>query len=177
MVSKTFELTTTENASSMTAQSKFYGEGRDVFWAEIPPSEHILQIYESDGVFFDTLEGFVVGGLHKGESAIVIATPAHLRSLDARLQSAGLAVSELRARDQYGPLDAEKTLEMFMVNGWPDEARFVRLIKGLVACARRDARKVRAFGEMVAILWARGEHEATMRLDAARESLAPALCG
>ena len=56
-----------------------------VFWGEIAPCEHIAQFYENDGVLIDTLTGFVAGGLERGESTIVIATPDHLRSLEERL--------------------------------------------------------------------------------------------
>jgi hypothetical protein len=62
---------------------------------------------------------------------------------------------------------------MFMRNGWPDEELFRRLVRGLLSCAKRDGRKVRAFGEMVAVLWAQGEHAATVRL----EYLWRELCG
>jgi hypothetical protein len=34
----------------------------EAFWGEIAPSEHLVQIYESDSAFTDTLEGFVAGG-------------------------------------------------------------------------------------------------------------------
>ena len=149
----------------MIAHSTFYGSGLDVFWGEIHPCEHLVQIYDTDAVFLDTLEGFVAAGLRGGESVIVIATPSHLQSLNHRLHSAGLDLASLRARDQYVPLNAEETLAMFMKDGWPDEERFSRLVKGLVACARRDDRKVRAFGEMVALLWASGQRAATVRLE------------
>ena len=142
-----------------------YGAGHDVFWAEMSPCEHLVQIYDTDGGFLDTLEAFVSDGLRKGESVIVIATLPHLGSLKTRLRRAGLDVAELQSRDQFVCLDAEETLEMFMLDGWPDERRFFRLINGLMACARRDGRKVRAFGEMVALLWARGNFAATHRLE------------
>ena len=54
---------------------------------------------------------------------------------------------------------------MFLRDGWPDEERFFRLVRGLLSCARRDGRKVRAFGEMVALMWARGQQTATVRLE------------
>ena len=44
-----------------------YGRGSEVFWGEISPCEHLVQFYEEDGVFLDTLEGFVGGGLRAGE--------------------------------------------------------------------------------------------------------------
>ena len=55
---------------------------------------------------------------------------------------------------------------MFMVKDWPDETLFVAAMEELISQARgRQARKVRAFGEMVAILWSRGNHAATIHLE------------
>jgi hypothetical protein len=142
-----------------------HGTGHEVFWGEISPWEHLVQIYDTDSVFLDTLEGFVAGGLRAGESAIVIATPPHLEILNQRIRAAGFDVDALRANDQYVPLDAVETLQMFVKDGLPDEERFYRLVRGLLSCARRDGRRVRAFGEMVAVMWAQGHEAGTMQLE------------
>ena len=141
------------------------GSTHDVFWGEISPCEHLVQIYDTDRVFLDTLEGFITGGLRANESAIVIATAPHIATLNERLEAAGFDLAALRARDQYVPLDAQQTMEMFLKDGWPDEDRFFRLVRGLLSCARRDGRRVRAFGEMVAVMWASGHQAATVRLE------------
>ena len=137
----------------------------EVFWGEISPCEHLVQFYEADSVFLDTLEGFVSGGLAAGESAIVIATPAHRKILEERLTSTGFDVQRAQTEDQYIALDAEQTLGFFMRDGWPDDSRFYKLVLELVRRARGNGRRVRAFGEMVAIMWARGEQGATVRLE------------
>ena len=150
-----------------------YGQGADVFWGEISPCEHLVQFYDADNVFVDTLFGFVGGGLAAGEAVIVIATPAHLQVLERRLTAGGHDVERARAADQYIPLDAEDTLARFMKDGWPDDERFFSVVRRLVERARKNHPKVRAFGEMVALMWARGEHGATVRL----EHLWHQLCG
>lgn len=63
------------------------------------------------------------------------------------------------------PLDAEETLSAFMVNDWPDEHLFNHVVSQVLLRAKADGRKVRAFGEMVAILWAKGQVGATIRLE------------
>ncbi len=45
----------------------------DAFWSEIASCDHVVQIYENDGVFVDALAGFVGGGINTGECVIVIA--------------------------------------------------------------------------------------------------------
>lgn len=137
----------------------------DIFWGEISPCEHMVQFYESDGVFLDTLEGYVMGGLRAGEAVIIIATASHIESLDRRLISHGADLDAARASDQYITVDAEKALDHFMVEQWPDDALFHEFVSGLLKRAKRDGRRVRAFGELVAVLWARGCSGATVRLE------------
>lgn len=136
-----------------------------VFWGEIAPCEHVVQIYENDDVFLDLLCGFVSGGINVGESVVVIATEGHLKSLDDRLEAMGYRVSHLISKHQYIRLNAEETLARFMVNDWPDQNLFNHVVSEVIERAKADDRKVRAFGEMVAILWAKGQVGATMRLE------------
>ncbi len=137
-----------------------------VFWAELSACEHMVQIYEDDLVFMATLEGFVLAGLHDGEAVIVIATHVHLELLELRLRAAGIDLDALRGNDKYIALDAEKTLAKFMLNGWPDDNLFHTTISRILVRARGgDGRRVRAFGEMVALLWIQGHHAATMQLE------------
>lgn len=135
------------------------------FWGEIAPRDHVVQLYEDENSFVNSLEGFVASGFIAGDSVIVIATDAHLKLLNQRLIAAGFDISRFIADDIYIPLDADETLEMFMKNGWPEETRFMKLIKGILHRARRDNRRVRAFGEMVAQLWKDGKTEATHELE------------
>lgn len=136
-----------------------------VFWGEIAPCDHLVQIYESDSYFMNTLEGFAGCGLLSGDSVLVIATKEHLEDLDARLKEHGFDIEMLKAKDQYVPLDANEALSKFMVNNWPDADLFYTFINQLIDRAKQDGRKIRAFGEMVAILWEQGHNGATVQLE------------
>jgi KaiC/GvpD/RAD55 family RecA-like ATPase len=103
--------------------------------------------------------------LHAGEAVIIIATEAHRHSLEARLKAAGIDVPAARAVDAYISLDAAETLSSFMVDDWPDEERFKQTVSALLSRAGAHGRRVRAFGEMVALLWAQGHCGATVRLE------------
>jgi len=138
----------------------------DVFWGEIAPCSHMVQLYENDDVLVDSLEGFIGGGLEAGDAAIVIATPSHRLLLNERLEARGIDVARAGRDDQYIALDAEQTLKSFLVGGWPDAERFEESVRGVLRRARGPReRKVRAFGEMVAVLWAQGHHGAVVRLE------------
>jgi hypothetical protein len=136
-----------------------------IFWAEIAPTEHVVQIYEDDESFLDLLLGFISEGIVSKECTIVIGTSNHLNSLNQRLGSKGFDVKQIVDEGYYVPMDAEVALSKFMVNGWPDENLFRHLVSNLIDRAKNEGRSVRAFGEMVAILWAKGQVGATVRLE------------
>ena len=53
-----------------------------------------------------------------------------------------------------------------MINGWPVENLFMQTVTEVISLARgTNNRKVRAFGEMVALLWAQGCNGATVQLE------------
>jgi len=137
-----------------------------VFWGEIAPSDYIVQVYENDNVIVDSLERFVDKGFKSANAVIIIATPEHLNALNDRLRGQVFNLDRLRAINQYIPLDANEVLSKFMLNGWPDEALFMKAVKVIVDKAHgKSNRKVRAFGEMVSILWSAGKTEAAIHLE------------
>lgn len=137
----------------------------DIFWGELAPCDHFVQIYQDDEDFLQTLENFVATGLRQGEACILIATPSHREALRARLVRDGFDIEGAIERGQYIALDARETLDKFMVKGWPDEALFEQLITDILVRARTRYGKVRAFGEMVALMWAEGYCGATVHLE------------
>jgi hypothetical protein len=52
-----------------------------------------------------------------------------------------------------------------MVNGWPEEKYFMEVVTGLMKRARQSGREVRAFGEMVVLLWQKGNSSGTIQLE------------
>lgn len=135
------------------------------FWAGMAPCDHPLQIYADEELFLDALQGFVASGLRADEGVVVIATAPHLHGLEKRLRADGLDVDRARWQDRYIALLAEETLARFMRGDRPDEGLFRKVAGDLLRRARGDGRKVRAFGEMVAVLWSRGQGEATLELE------------
>ena len=135
------------------------------FWGHLTEDEHAVQVYRDDRTLLDSLESFVASGLRSGESVIVIATAPHLHELEKRLRGGWHDLDRFRWEDRYIALLAQETLGRFMENGMPDEARFDRVVGEIVARARGGGRKLRAFGEMVGVLWAEGNKDAALRLE------------
>jgi len=134
--------------------------------ASIVPHDtgHIAQFYETDEFLLKSLSEFIGAGLKGGEAAIVVATRAHRAGLEERLREFGLDVAGARASGQYIPLDATEMLATFMVAESPEPQSFAALFGDIIAQAARR-RRVRIFGEMVALLWADGNYDAALRLE------------
>jgi len=136
-----------------------------IFWGEIAPCDHVVQIYENDNIFLDSLEGFAGSGIIAGDGIVVIATKEHRAALEKRLTKQGFDLGALTLNDRYIALDCEETLSRFMINNWPDENLFIECITTVLNRAQQNKRKVRAFGEMVAMLWNQGFNGATVQLE------------
>lgn len=95
----------------------------------------------------------------------MLATGEHLEALDQRLQAFGVNLQQAKSQDQYITVLAEDALGKFMVNQWPDDQMLFDFVAELIARAQNGERRVRAFGELVALLWARSHVAATVRLE------------
>jgi len=135
------------------------------FWDDIAPTDHVIQLYENDHILIDALAGFVGSGINAGDSCVVIATRAHINALNERLREHGIHLQALIEDGRYIPLDAEQTLASFMVDGKINKSLFMEQAASLMARARQNNRRVRAFGEMVALLWEQGNKAATIELE------------
>lgn len=145
-----------------------YSDGNRVWadWGHIRAHEHVVQVYQDADRFMDSLEEFVAQGLRGDDGVVVIATMAHLYMLECRLrESSEFQFSTLQARGRYVRLNVHQALWQFMVDGLPDERLFGAFVDRVIGNAGKGGRQVRAFGEMVAILWSQGNFEATRKLE------------
>lgn len=139
---------------------------------------HVVQFYSEDKFLVDEVSGFVGAALASGGSAVVIATKAHQASLLRKLDDQGFDLAKFVADGRCIVLDAAETLSRMMVEGMPDPARFSEIIGGVIvraaSAAKDEHRRVVAFGEMVALLWAEGRAEAAVRTEKLWNQLARA---
>jgi hypothetical protein len=131
-------------------------------WSEVlrEPShgDHIVQTYQDPAFLAEAVAEYLGSGLRRGEAAIVIARPHHVAKFREKIGTAG-------ERGQLIVLDAEETLARFMADGMPQWNAFHEVIGGLIAQVRLQYPAVRAYGEMVDILWQEGRREAAIRLE------------
>jgi anti-sigma regulatory factor (Ser/Thr protein kinase) len=126
--------------------------------------EHSVHYYDDDARFAEVVVGYLAAGLEAGERVLAIATRAHLRAIERGL---GGAV-DVRGARESGMLqtpDAARTLALFMVDGSPDPERFSSHVGRRVREAGRNGTPVRAFGEMVALLWQQGNVVGAIELE------------
>jgi hypothetical protein len=120
-----------------------------------PGHDHLVQVYSDPAFLAEAVTHYLAAGLRLGEAAMVIARPENRRRFSQRLG----------AKSMVRMLDAEETLDSFMVEGMPQWGAFQRVCGGALEALRRQYPGVRAYGEMVDILWQRGERTAALRLE------------
>jgi hypothetical protein len=106
---------------------------------------------------------YLADGLAAGEGAVVIAAESHR---DAFLDELG-ALGAGAVRDgRLIVLDAHETMARFVVDGQPDRELFEAAVRPVLATlSARCPRGVRAYGEMVGVMWEAGQFAAAIRLE------------
>jgi PAS domain S-box-containing protein len=128
---------------------------------------HLVQFYDDDGFLCDKVGDYILGGLAAGEPVIVIATEAHRLAFVQRLVERSFDVQRAQTSGQLTLLDARETLSKFMVGMLPDWERFRAAVGAVIEKSRvgREGKKIRAYGEMVDLLWKEGNRSAAIRLE------------
>jgi signal transduction histidine kinase len=131
--------------------------------AAFADSSHSVQFYDSDDYLCRLVAEFVAEGLRAGEPAVIIATEAHRQGFIARLRAAGIEPDAV----PLTMLDARATLRAFMDGAIPDENRFRSVIGHVLEqrCGGNPRTRIRAYGEMVDLLWTDGNPEAAVRVE------------
>ncbi|MEO8561944.1 MAG: ATP-binding protein [bacterium] len=130
-----------------------------------------MQLYEDDRFLSETVVDFFASGLVNGQRAVAITTPEHRASFSEGLHGKGFDVERATTNGQVILLDAEDLLAAFMVGALPDGGRFRAAVDGLLGSDVRfgegvgPRKPVLAFGEMVDILWRRGNLEGALALE------------
>jgi hypothetical protein len=128
---------------------------------------HAVRFYESEDSLARMVAGFVAEGVIREHPAIVVGTPEHRNAISQQLTRMGFDIEQLKARGDLFILDAREMLATFMVDGMPDGERFEESVLPLVdrACRERTGCVIRAYGEMVDVLWKDGMEAAAIRLE------------
>jgi hypothetical protein len=124
---------------------------------------HRVLFYESEQELVDWVVRDLGHALASGESVAVIATLPHRQAIESALVREGLDEFILHS-PRWLVLDAEETLSLFMRDGVPDAKLFDGSV-GRVLRSLAETAPVRAFGEMVSLLWQQGNVTAAIELE------------
>lgn len=144
-----------------------------------PEWSHGVHLYADDADLVSSLTAYLAHGWSGGGVGLVIATPEHREGLHRELTRQGL--DEALGGGRLMELDAADTLRLFVRDGMPDDALFEETVGSLVREVAGEG-TVHAFGEMVDVLWARGDVMGALKLESlwsdlqGRESFS-LLCG
>jgi PAS domain S-box-containing protein len=129
--------------------------------------EHLVQFYEDEDVLTDSVARFIGEALPVGAPVTIIATERNRHAFQRRLETNGFDIGKACGSGQLLFLDAHETLSKFMRNGQPDSRLFEAEVGKLIANQARSAGSIRlrAYGEMVDVLWKQGERAAALLLE------------
>jgi hypothetical protein len=130
-------------------------------WAELlkraEPGEHLVQLYgEDDRLLARNVSRYLVEGLRRLDGLLVIATREHCDTIARYLSEDGASAKLEAERDgRLRFVDARTTLDGLFRDGRLDQARFEATVGKTLreVCGHSRSGKVRAFGEMVGLLW------------------------
>jgi hypothetical protein len=127
--------------------------------------DHLVQVYQDFSFLCDTVGEYLAASLSRGEAGIVIAVAEHHAGFERALLAKGVDVERAKREGQLRILDGHETLASFTVDGKPEWQAFHRVVGGAIAELRLQYPVVRAYGEMVDVLWQRGERDAAILLE------------
>jgi hypothetical protein len=146
----------------------------EAFLEDPPVAGHAVQIYATTGELTASVGAYLARGLHRGEPAVVIARPAHRTEFTAALRAAGVDPAARTADGLLTMLDADATLNVLLGRDGPSPMAFEQVVGTLLddVTARFPGRRIRAYGEMVDILCARGDADDAIALEELWNALA-----
>jgi anti-sigma regulatory factor (Ser/Thr protein kinase) len=127
--------------------------------------DHLVTFYEHDADLVAAVVPYLAAGINGDEVTVVIATEAHRRAFETALHGTGVDVALAQANGSFLALEAESTLARIALDGQIDRDAFHEVVGGLMRRALASGRPLRAFGEMVALLWDAGAVLAAIELE------------
>ena len=128
---------------------------------------HAVRFYDTKESLCRIVAEFLGEGFVAGQPALIIATSEHGEGVVAELRAHHFDTDKMQACGDLLVLDARGVLSTFMEDGRPDSVRFNVSVPAAITrvLAGRPDRTVRAYGEMVDLLWKDGLTTAAVRLE------------
>jgi anti-sigma regulatory factor (Ser/Thr protein kinase) len=131
----------------------------------VEPRDHVVLFYESDDELALTVGQFLTAGLLADECALVVATSAHIEGFEAAMVRAGVDVGQARTSGRLLTVEAGEVMAQLLGGDRPDADAFITDVDEIVRRMSDTGRRVRVFGEIVALLWDAGQVAAAIELE------------
>ena len=128
-------------------------------------ANHIVQVCQDAASQAEILTQYVKEGLANGEGVVIIARPALRKAVISKMDALGLDVHAFKSQGQIKFFDAEFLLSGFLIDGVLDEQAFQQFVASPVLAMQLKFGKVRAFGEMVDVLWKNDQQDLAIELE------------
>jgi len=133
---------------------------------------HGVQFFEHDRQWCDVVTRYVREGLAAGQCLVLVLTAEHRELLLQSCRTEKLDVERAWAEQRLVTLDANELLDEVMVGSMPAWEPFERILNATLGRVREaHAAPIHIYGEMVDLLWQRGNPAAARHLEAMCETL------
>ena len=127
---------------------------------EVEPGGHAVHFYRDAAELADVVAGYLSDGDRERAALVTIVTEPHARAIEDAVGEAGT-----QADGRVTVLDARVTLTRLQVDGQISREAFQRVVGSVVREAGEGGRPVRAYGEMVDLLWQEGNITGAIELE------------
>jgi anti-sigma regulatory factor (Ser/Thr protein kinase) len=126
---------------------------------------HLVHFYRAEDELAERVGAYLAEALDGGGAAIAIASEPHLVAIGHKLEAVGINPRTAIAAGELILLDARATLDKLVIEGQVDREAFDREVGRTVRAAGRRHSTLRAYGEMVDLLWQDGDIPAAIELE------------
>lgn len=114
---------------------------------------HLVHFYRADDELAERVGAYLAEALDADGVAIAIATEPHLEGIRHRLAALGVDPADAIEDGRLILLDASATLNKLVIDGQVDRSAFDREVGSTIRAAGKRHSVLRAYGEMVDLLW------------------------
>lgn len=132
-----------------------------------PAANHVVHFYDEEEALIQSAAAYLAGALLRGAPALVLLAPQKQGAMRGKLEEMGVDTERGIAARQLVLVDSAATVERLLVGGMPEQRRFEDVIGTQVASLTDAWRpfQVHAFGDMVDLLYGRGDRDAAIELE------------
>lgn len=156
-----------DHTSRVAAETPIEGGGTPARRSAAAPGQ-VVQLQDDAGRLSAQVARFLADGLLQADSALIIATPQHGELLRQALAGAGVDLATVSRSGRLILLDAQQLLSGFLRSGRPDPELFHQVVSqplASTAAALVPPARLRAYTELVDLLWSAGQRSAAVQVE------------